>query len=379
MNLHNRRLRQFSVGAVALAGIGGLGIPAVAHNIQDLATMHAGPAPVIVTPLVQAAAVVSPNIVGGQPVAAPSWIAQTMWDYKRSPDDPGDPTMPQCSGSLIMTDVVLTAGHCYTTDSGQVIDPVAHKLHVLIGSPCTPDTGSQLYYPDQPPVNGCDKAGEKLSGVDMPVTRLVVVPSWDWGIPDSQGRIGDLLLEFLNGYVPNLPVDLAKLKARIGTAVTQLGYGRTNPSNTGPEPGILYGVNDNTVAPASTCDKADPSFPIGPDETCVTAKDFTSACGGDSGGPLLEKVNGDTVLAGDVSRSAGTINRCGLDPNVYASVGYYYGWIMAVLSGVDPVDAMAYLPGGAPAIKGHVVQHGPVTASMQDYAHQWQSEYHLAG
>lgn len=276
----------------------------------------------------------SPQLVGGTPATMhPGWIASVHLDY---PPGSGQ-SITQCTGELVAPQWVATASHCVTGANGLGIDPADNHLWVQVGS------NSRIQ----------GAAGSQ----DFTVTQVVPYPEWLWGQLDSKGRSGDIALLKLNGYATEQPAYISSTDPKTGATVRELGWGRTDPSNTGPEPVQLQQV-DTTYAgagAAATPCNTNPDNPITVDENCANSADgWRGPCGGDSGGPLLAQVHGRWALIGVLSQSPGEDPLgCGDEADMYADVPYYEGWLAAVGRGVDPQIAENYLPGGQATPTAH--------------------------
>lgn len=62
---------------------------------------------------------------------------------------------------------------------------------------------------------------------------------------------------------------------------------------------------------------------------CVMGPEGTTACSGDSGGPLIQHPN---ILIGVVSWGS---LPCGIGPNVFVNVGHYVKWIKSAVGELD--------------------------------------------
>jgi secreted trypsin-like serine protease len=259
---------------------------------------------------------VTPHLVGGHPATEQyPWIASMQISYD------GDPNFHNCTASLIAPQWIRVNAHCVTNQDGSAIDPAQWDLHVRVGS-----------------------TDRTSGGYTANVTKIIVMPGWDWGQLDAAGRVDDLALLKLDSYLPVQPLDTWTRDLPPGAHVRQLGWGRMDPSNTGPAPVALQEL-DTTIDHPGACD-TNPDFPMGRGEFCVTNADGTDgACGGDSGGPVVFEHDGRWEELGGTSRSPGMVPGCGGEPDIYTDTTYYRPWEYALMRGEDPVAAEKYLPG----------------------------------
>jgi secreted trypsin-like serine protease len=104
-----------------------------------------------------------------------------------------------------------------------------------------------------------------------------------------------------------------------------LGWGRTVDGDSTSIPRQLQQL-DSTTLPYESCVHNDP-YDITPGDICVDAPGGTaSICSGDSGGPLLVKVQGLWHIAGVASRSPGETG-CLDGPPVFTSTSEYWHWV----------------------------------------------------
>jgi secreted trypsin-like serine protease len=329
---HNVKLR-LAAAAVAAAAVAAaaLVIPGVA-SATDTA-----PRPAI-----------APHLVGGHPATQSyPWIASMQISYG------GNPDFHNCTASLIAPQWIRVNAHCVTNPDGTAIDPAQWHLHVRVGS------------------------NDRTTGGDTAnVTRIIVMPGWNWGQLDSAGRVDDLALLKLDTYLPEQPLDIWTHDLPPGAKVRQLGWGRMDPSNTGPAPVQLQEL-DTTIDTPSACD-TNADLPMAKGEFCVTnAYGTDGACGGDSGGSVVFQHDGRWEELGGTSRSAGLVPGCGGEPDVYTdTAGYFRPWEYAVMRGEDPVAAERYLPGG---VAQQVIHPGPdpiPVASLVPYYNMYANTGH---
>ncbi len=258
-----------------------------------------------------ATADVHTDIVGGHPATE-----RYGWPVSLQVAKPGDPDFHRCTATLRGTRSVRVNAHCVTKPDGSALDPAL--FHLRAGS-------------------NFRRSGGFVSGV----AKVIQVPIWHWGKTDDQGRMGDDAVLITTVDLPVQAVEVDPDGADPGEEVRELGWGRTDPSDTGPAAEVLQEL-DTTLAEPMRCN--DPELPLAVGEICVdNAHGVAGACSGDSGGPLAHQVNGRWQDLGGASRNVGPTPGCGGSPTIYTDVSYWQPWEMAVLRGEDPVKAMRYL------------------------------------
>lgn len=311
----NRRRTLLNTSAAAAILATAFAAPAAVAGTSD--TNPSGTSPGNSNPSsVSPGGAVTPRLVGGHPATKNyPWIASLQVNRH------GDPNFHTCTASLIAPQWIRTNAHCVTYQDGSPIDPAQWGLHVRVGSP-----------------------DRTQGGATATVTTVTVMPGWNWGQLDPAGRVDDEALLKLDTYLPQQPLDTWTHDLPPGAQVRQLGWGRMDPSNTGPAPVALQEL-DTTLDHRSACN-TNPDFPIGRGEICVTnAQGTDGACGGDSGGPLVFQHDGRWDELGGTSRSPGMVPGCGGEPDIYTDTTYFRPWEYAVMRGQDPVAAEKYLPG----------------------------------
>lgn len=189
-----------------------------------------------------------------------------------------------CSGSIVASDLILTAGHC--------VGPDAESMHLAFTMDIHQASGALV------PVAGFLRPkdyGQLQNDQDMNDIALI---RFDGGLPP-----GYQVARFLDQ--PDLLKD--------GETVTLAGYGvadghtETDPSDAGA--GVLRKV-DVRIAQAV----------YGKTEVVMDQTDGRGACHGDSGGPAFLKRGGEYLLFGVTSRgtSVGS-DECG-GASIYTSV-----------------------------------------------------------
>lgn len=175
-----------------------------------------------------------------------------------------------CSGALWTSRIVITAAHCVVTPAGVVT------------------TRPMFVY--APGVN------TQQSSQTVSQSAIVTVDNWrrigEYSQPD------DIAFVVLEADMPGVSVsrlattDEVSAWARDGRVVTFLGYGRTSPTG------------GSSVVPNSIDQRLIP-FPSWPGTFAAQQTQTTGICSGDSGGPVVTQVGGETVLLGISSAASG--------------------------------------------------------------------------
>lgn len=249
---------------------------------------------------------VQPRIVGGEPAAA------GVWPWMVSLQDPASGHF--CGGSLIASDLVVTAAHCVTDFFGDVVAP----------SSMTAVLGLQKL---------SSNTGERFS-----IAEIVVHPNFNPFTLDSD--IAVLVLDHASSATPIPYVRNADQSLFApGQPATVIGWGQLD-SNDFSLPDELQQV---TVPFVSNEVANDPAAYDGQVTDNMLAAGVPEggidSCYGDSGGPLMVRdAGGKYRLAGVVSWG----NDCGQPgyPGIYTRVANFAPWLDGFfLGGPDRFEA----------------------------------------
>ncbi|KAJ1966254.1 hypothetical protein GGI12_000216 [Dipsacomyces acuminosporus] len=213
-----------------------------------------------------------------------------------------------CGGSILSDSWVVSAAHCIKKAKASDID-------VYVG---------QYNY-------NLDKS--KATGL----AELHVHPQYN-----DATMVNDIALLRLSSKISGKnakPIDIDTGSVGDGTSVRALGWGFTSSTGSSSSKDLKEG--DMTTLSAAQCSKKDSKF-TGNDgaRICVAADTGTDTCPGDSGGPLIRKVNGKYMLLGITSfgtAGAGqqvTVN-CGGSGmiSLFTHVNYFMSYIKSTTGG----------------------------------------------
>jgi trypsin len=224
------------------------------------------------------------RIIGGSPANPADWpFAAAVFDHGQF----------ICSGSVISSDAVVTAGHC-------LFGGFFGHMKVAVGRPDLQDHSS----------------GEMIRVVSGKVD-----PHY---LRRGHEDFSVLRLEHPTVQTPvTLPAtrEEADAETAVGARLPMAGWGATHPNGSG-DTSVLMEAETNTID-GSECREAHPDW--APRSEICTRGDAlpgggdVSACYGDSGGPLVADTPGGALLVGVTSYGG---RRCGMrKPTVYARVG----------------------------------------------------------
>ncbi|KAF2881376.1 hypothetical protein ILUMI_24819 [Ignelater luminosus] len=237
----------------------------------------------------------NPRIISGKPAAPGQFKHQVANRFKVS----GGTAF--CGGSLISDRWVLTAGHCakdathFTLYLGSVnqSQPVEQGRVVV-------ETAEKYVHPSYNPFTLAN---------DIALVRLQKPVNFTDRIQ---------------------PISLASHNTPANKTLTVSGWGKTSDASNSVSPVLNYVELDAISNP--DCAKVYGSLTVTNGTICCKGRPEHSTCNGDSGGPLIEKVNNTWVQVGVVS----FVHRAGCasgNPSGYARVQYYLDWITQITGG----------------------------------------------
>lgn len=229
-------------------------------------------------------------------------------------DSSGNPQFA-CSGTLVASNLVLTAGHCATDETSTAPLP-ASSYRVVTGA-----------------TDWTDSLNRHVSTV----SQVIVNPRFN-----PTGPTHDAALLVLSAPVSDTPIKLwssGVLPAGTGSLIA--GWGLTDGSNTGIETSVLQSA-PTVIQSVGYCSQpiyANYVFdPIS--ELCtLNAPTYdTGTCEGDSGGPLLvHNSSGETLEAGLTSVGEAKCNTS--VPDFFTSALWLAPWVTAQASALAPASA----------------------------------------
>jgi hypothetical protein len=197
-----------------------------------------------------------------------------------------------CTGTLVASNVVVTAGHCHEGNC---------RSRIFIGPDITRPTEGRM-------VN---------------VATAVIHPQY------GRGAHNDLAVLILAEDVTNVqPREMASASmVDAARSFRLVGYGNTDVNSTGG-----FGLRRMVDVPRAS---NRPIFGADPGLEFVAGAPFLNkdSCNGDSGGPAYTLSNGMFRLAGATSRATRTARRpCG-DGGIYVRIDQYAEWIRSIPGG----------------------------------------------
>ncbi|GGM35757.1 serine protease [Longimycelium tulufanense] len=224
----------------------------------------------------------TPFIVNGQPATeAPSFMISLQ-----------SPQGHFCGASLISDRLAVTAAHCVVEIPPQAVQSGEVKARV----------GTL----------------DNTRGGTLATVGRIMLP------PNAAPNGGDIAMVQLRQRVQQQPIRIADQVGRPGTPTRIIGWGQTCPQPGGCGTPRRLQQLDTQVAPTGQCRGGGV---VGRTEICVGSPRGTGACFGDSGGPMVQQVNGRLELIGATSRSGNGNERCATGPAIYTNVVAFKSWI----------------------------------------------------
>uniref|UniRef100_A0A1E1WL73 Peptidase S1 domain-containing protein n=1 Tax=Pectinophora gossypiella TaxID=13191 RepID=A0A1E1WL73_PECGO len=206
-----------------------------------------------------------------------------------------------CGSSLLTTNRLVTAAHCWTHGTMQ-----AWQFTVVLGS-------QFLFY----------------GGTRIATSQVIVHPQYV-----SQFLMNDVAMIYLPTHVTfsvsvqpvALPSGTQLWDTFAGQWATAAGYGKTSDQQAGVSTSTQISQVTVQVITFADCLRVFGSSFVYDSTLCTSGTGLVGVCGGDSGGPLHIFQNGQRVLIGISSFVAGTGCQLG-HPSGFARVTSFYGFI----------------------------------------------------
>ncbi|GAA0821963.1 trypsin-like serine protease [Colwellia asteriadis] len=245
-----------------------------------------------------------PNIVGGGQANPADWQF-----FTQLVNDPG--SLPFCGASYIGNGYVLTAAHC-------VRNKQAQSIAVNVGSTIRGGNDGQRINVAQ--IFSHPQYNRSTHAYDVAVLKLTQIPQ--------------------NANVVNLAQGSLTQYARIGDMLTVAGLGRLSEHDWA-KPSVLQEVDVPLVSDSVCQSTGGPYSNVGADNFCAGFEQGQyDSCSGDSGGPIVVNLGGQTTQVGLVSWGVGCA-RAG-NYGVYADVAAARSWIDSVVGGIQEQVSVGY-------------------------------------
>jgi trypsin len=265
-----------------------------------------------------------PQIVGGSGGVQGQWPFMAFIQHS---DSAGNPDF-WCSGTLVSSNVVLTAGHCAVDETtGAALDPSGYAVA----------TGA---------VDWTNTANRQVSSV----SQVNVYPAFD-----PSGPTHDAALLVLSSPLNAAPIALwASGGLSAGTSALIAGWGMTSAGQASPT--ALLQWAPTVVQSATDCRQkaALASFPYDTSTNLCAVNPptySTGTCNGDSGGPLLAQGASGTLVEIGLT-SVGPTDCNTQQPDDFTAILPIASWVRNEASAVAPVTSRPTPSGAAPAPSG---------------------------
>lgn len=248
-------------------------------------------------------------VIGGAKASVGDYpFAANIWMYSK------DYTDHLCGGSLIDKNWILTAAHCVLEDATDKSLGVVKKSELTV------------YL-----------RGMKFSGSDATkysVKTIVVHPKYEWPHYDvALIQLNESVLDITPVPLNQRPLD----DSLNNTQVAAIGWGLMDTRGE-KYADVLQKINLQLISRKECSDDylvKKRNWSIGADMLCAkTNMGTTATCAGDSGGPLLQKINGRDVQIGIVSWGAAcriAFEKAPSDVEGYADVSAALSWILETI------------------------------------------------
>jgi len=215
-----------------------------------------------------------------------------------------------CGGTLLSSQIILTAGHCcgglkYASIGGVDKKNLQQTLEVEDQVPHPEFSGDPLYYNDlclvkvKGQFNLCEEMVKKsLINDKIPLKTGYSLALGGWGNVEPE-TVGELFPEFLQYTIQEF---------------------------------ITLEECNKTITELQKNYPKESDMPLGEGKLCTLPPKNTSACHGDSGSGLIMTPG---LVAGIVSGGTGDCNIDEQWPNVYTDVSYFSNWIKATMNDLE--------------------------------------------
>jgi secreted trypsin-like serine protease len=230
-----------------------------------------------------------------------------------------------CSGTVVSSNVILTAAHCVVDEEHGVLRP-ASAFKVVTGNV---EWGS----PER---------------VVSTVSAVAVYPEYTW--TGDYTHWGDAAVLQLSRPIPSPAVKLASSEAwATGSGALMVGWGKTASSQSGASPLLHYG--ETQVQSPSYCAGKSSHFHSNGQLCVLDPSHLRSACNGDSGGPLLVVAPGTTNEPLEIGIASFVVNSsCSTSsPQYYTRADLVAPWVAAQVAAVAPPPSAAPAEASSPA------------------------------